>query len=127
LPQTTLQSFQEVTGWSSDFTVGPNLVIDEPGLYYPQTKGFNGSLIITLSTGLKVEIPNEEMTNPLRTIDVDGARVLQSNITEVNIFDQEAPLNTATLGKTFLSQVSYYLIHLEHIMLTLRGLLGSQL
>jgi hypothetical protein len=82
----------------------------EPGLYYPQTKGFNGSLIITLSNGFEVEIPNHELSNPLRGIDANGARVLQPNITEVNIFSEDAPLNTATLGKVYLSQVSYYIL-----------------
>jgi hypothetical protein len=82
----------------------------EPGLYYPQTKGFNGSLIITLSNGFEVEIPNNELSNPLRGINTNGARVLQPNITEVNIFSQNAPLNTAVLGKVFLSQVNYYIL-----------------
>lgn len=105
-PQTVLQSFQTVTGWSGNTTVDPNLYIAEPGLNYPQMTGFNGSLIFTLDDGYEVEIPNDELSNPLRGIDTNGARVLQPNITEVGIFYQEAPLNTAVLGKVFLSQVS---------------------
>jgi hypothetical protein len=109
LPQTVLQSFQEATGWSTDTAadIDSDLYVVEPGLYYPQTKGFNGSLIFTLNNGFIVEIPNEELANPLRGIDLNGARRLQPNITEVNIFSLGDPLNTAVLGKVFLSQVSY--------------------
>jgi hypothetical protein len=109
VPQTLLQSFQEATGWSADTAadVDSDLYIVEPGLYYPQMKGFNGSLIFTLNNGFVVEISNEELANPLRGIDPNGARRLQPNITEVNIFSQGDPLNTAVLGKVFLSQVSY--------------------
>jgi hypothetical protein len=82
----------------------------EPGLYYPQTKGFNGSLIIKLSSGFEVEIPNYELAHPLRGIDTNGVRVLQPNITEVNIFSENAPLDTATIGKVYLSQVNYYIL-----------------
>jgi hypothetical protein len=102
-PQTVLQAFQTVTG---NTTADPNLYIAEPGLNYPQMTGFNGSLIFTLNDGYEVEIPNDELSNPLRGIDTNGARVLQPNITEVGIFYQEAPLNTAVVGKVFLSQVS---------------------
>ena len=111
-PQTILQSFQENTGWSSDTIadVDPNLYIVEPGLYYPQAEGFNGSLIFTFSNGFTAEIPNDELSNPLRGIDTNGARILQPNISEVNIFYQEAPLGTATIGKVFLSQVSCYIL-----------------
>jgi len=69
--------------------------------------GFNASLIIQLSNGFEVEIPNYELSNPLRGIDVNGARMLNPNITQVNIFSEKAPLDTATLPKIFLSQVSY--------------------
>jgi hypothetical protein len=81
----------------------------EPGLYYPQIDNFNGSLIVTLSNGFEVEIPNDELSGTLRGIDTSGARVLQSNITEIKIFYENAPLSTAVLGKVFLSQVSYYI------------------
>jgi hypothetical protein len=76
----------------------------EPGLFYPADVGFNGSLIFSLNNGLEVEIPNWELQHPLKGIDPSGAIVTQSNITEVNIFSQSAPLNTAVLGKVFLSQ-----------------------
>ena len=109
-PSSILQPFEDATGWSTDTAanVDPNLYIAEPGLYYPQMKGFNGSLIFTLNNGFVVEIPNEELANPLRGIDRNGARVLQPNITEVSIFFQAGRLNTAVLGKAFLSQVSYF-------------------
>lgn len=76
----------------------------EPGLYY--NTSFNGSLIFTLADGLEVEIPAYEMAGPLRGIDSSGQRVLQNNVTSVNIFNQNAPENTASLGKVFLSQES---------------------
>lgn len=104
--------FEEVTDWASNTTADPNLYIVEPGLYYPQMVGFNGSLIFTLDDGFdgyEVEIPNDELSNLLRGINTNGARVLQSSITEVNNFYQDAPLSTAVLGKVFLSQVSYYI------------------
>jgi hypothetical protein len=106
LPQTLLQAFQESTGWSPNTKADPNLLVVEPGLYYELANSFNGSLVITLSDGDVVVIPNEELSNPLRGIDANGKRSLNTNISMVNIFHQEAPLNTAVLSKVFLSQVS---------------------
>jgi hypothetical protein len=106
LPQTNLQAFQVATGWSSNTKADPDLLVVEPGLYYELANTFNGSLVFTLSDGHVVVVPNEELTNPLRGIDTNGERVLNTNISEVNIFHQVAPLNTAVLGKVFLSQVS---------------------
>jgi hypothetical protein len=80
------------------------LYIVEPGLNYNST--FNGSLIFTLDNGLEVEIPSYEMAGPLRGINPNGQRVLQNNVTTVNIFFENAPENTASLGKVFLSQGS---------------------
>jgi hypothetical protein len=57
---------------------------------------------------VKVEIPNHELSGPLRGININGARVLEPNITEVKIFSEAAQLDTAVLGKVFLSQVNYY-------------------
>jgi len=97
----------------------------EPGLYYPQANGFNGSLVFTLNNALKVEVPNEELRNPLRGIDTDGARALDMNISEIKIFYQQAPLNTAVLRKIFLSQVSNTPLPTRHLqILTSKGLLG---
>jgi hypothetical protein len=104
-PTNVLQAFQSSTQWINDTSlVSPQLYIVEPGLNYNTT--FNGSLIFTLEGGLEVEIPNYEMAGPLRGIDPNGQRVLQNNVTTVNIFSQDAPEGTASLGKVFLSQVS---------------------
>ncbi|KAF8848376.1 hypothetical protein BDZ45DRAFT_664575 [Acephala macrosclerotiorum] len=110
--QNLLQNFQAVTDWSSNTTADPNIYRVEPGLLFPSTNPFNGSLIITIDGGklgpLTVTIPNEEMSNPLRGISANGGWVLQSNVTEASIFFQSARLNTPVLPKAFLSQL--YLI-----------------
>jgi hypothetical protein len=105
LPSTVLELFQKSTGWTNDTLVPTDLYIVEPGLYY--NTSFNGSLIFTLKGGLEVEIPAYEMAGPLRGIDTSGQRVLQNDITAVNIFDQNAPEDTASLGKAFLSQEGF--------------------
>ena len=108
MPRNVLESFQKYTGWTNDSSLVPNnLSIVEPGLYY--NTSFNGTLRFTLKGGLVVEIPNEELAYPLRGIDVNGKRVLQNNVTVVNIFNQEAPQGTAVLGKVFLSQACFML------------------
>jgi hypothetical protein len=100
-----LDVLQRSTGWINGTSlVSPELYIVEPGLYY--NTSFNGSLIFTLADGLEVEIPAYEMAGPLRGIDSNGQRVLQNNVTSVNIFNENAPENTASLGKVFLSQES---------------------
>lgn len=105
LPPNVFEAFQTSTQWINDTSlVSPELYIVEPGLYY--NTSFNGSLIFKLPDGLEVEIPNYELAGPLRGIDRNGQRVLQNNITAVNIFDENAPEDTATLGKVFLSQES---------------------
>jgi len=131
LPQTLLQYFQDVTGWSANTTADPNINIIEPGLFYPQAQGFNGSLIFTIvdrdGGSIEVEIPNNELSNPLRGINKNGARVLQPNITEVGIFFQNALLDSAVLGKIFLSQVRYplslYSIYVLHKATNTAGIL----
>jgi hypothetical protein len=107
LPLTLLENFQQITGWSPDTKADPNLLIVEPGLLYPQSIGFNGSLIIKLQGyDGEVEIPNYELSHPLRGIATNGTRILDTDLTELNIF-HEAPLfDTAVLGKVFLSQVN---------------------
>ena len=77
----------------------------EPGLYY--NSEFNGTLKFSLQGGLEVEIPSEELAWPVRGLDINGKKVFQDNITVVNIFNETAPENTATLGKVFLSQVCF--------------------
>ncbi|MCJ1246763.1 hypothetical protein MMC30_003972 [Trapelia coarctata] len=105
LPPTVLQLFKENTGWKDATTVDSDLLVAEPGLLYPRSVGFNGSLIFLLNNGLEVEIPNEELQHPVRGINENGTRILQDNITEVNIYSQPAPLDMSVLGKVFLSQV----------------------
>lgn len=87
-------------------TGDPELYVTEPGLLYPSSTGFNGSLLISLNNDLEVEIPNAELQHPLRGIAANGTRVLNdNNITEVNVYFNSAPLQAAVLGKVFLSQV----------------------
>ncbi len=98
-PSITFGTFQEATNWSNDTSVPDDLHVVEPGLYY--NSSFNGSLIFTLSDGLEIEIPSEELAGPVRGIDQSGNRVLQNNITMVNIFENIVD-DTASLGKVFL-------------------------
>ena len=72
---------------------------------YPSKAGFNGSLRYVLEKDFTVEIPNFELQHPLRGLDGNGSRVLQPDITEVNIYGE--PLGAWVLGKVFLSRVSH--------------------
>jgi hypothetical protein len=104
-PSNVVQQFQTSIGLSNDSSlVSPQLYIVEPGIYY--NTSFDASLVFTLAGGLEVVIPSHELLGPLRGIDQNGMRVLQSNVTMVNIFSGSVPLDTATLGKVFLSQAS---------------------
>jgi hypothetical protein len=78
----------------------------EPGLWYPKDRKLDFSLVFKLNNDFEIEIPNEELVHPLRGIAPDGKRVLNDNITEVNIYNQTALLNTAILPRAFLSRVS---------------------
>jgi hypothetical protein len=105
LPGTVIDLFQEHTGLRNDPSLVSNqLLVVEPGLTF--NSSFNGTLRFTLKNGPVVEIPNEELAQQLRGIDQTGKRVLQNNVTVVNIFNETAPEGTAVLGKVFLSQVS---------------------
>jgi hypothetical protein len=104
-PSNVIGLFNTSIGLKNDTSlVSPELYIVEPGIYY--NTSFNGSLVFTLAGGFEVEIPSYELAGPLRGIDQTGKRVLQSDVTMVNIFESSAPLNTATLGKVFLSMAS---------------------
>lgn len=103
----TLGLFQQKTAWSAQTTHDPNIFVTEPGLLYPSSVGFNGSLLFQLNNGFEVEIPNEELQHPVRGLNQNGARVLQNNVTEMNIYAQAAPLDSAVLGKAFLSKVPF--------------------
>jgi len=109
LPTNVHELFQESSGWSAQTVSDPSILVLEPGLIYPNypnsTGGFNGSLIVTLNNGFQVEIPNYELQHPLRGLAANGSRVLNPNITEVQIFADPLPLGTAVLGKVYLSQV----------------------
>jgi hypothetical protein len=74
----------------------------EPGLYY--SSPFNGTLRFAIKDGPVIEIPLDELAQPLRGLDPTGKMTLQNNVTVVNVFNQEAPEGTAVLGKVFLSQ-----------------------
>jgi hypothetical protein len=105
LPSSVLGYFQSSTNWRDDISVPDSLYIVERGLYY--NTGFNGSLKVSLKNGPVIEIPNEELAQPLRGIDPNGRKVLDSNITAVNIFYQSAPEGTAVLSKIWLSQARF--------------------
>ncbi|ERF72359.1 hypothetical protein EPUS_06115 [Endocarpon pusillum Z07020] len=106
LPTFALDLFKQHTQWTSDTTEDPELLVPEPGLLYPSSTGFNGSLLISLNNDFEVEIPNAELQHPLRGIAANGTRVLNNNITEANVYFNSAPLQAAVLGKVFLSQVT---------------------
>lgn len=74
-----LERFMSVTAWSKMIGYNPNsLFLPEPGLTYPSSIGFNGSLKFTLDDGFTVEIPNSELQHPLRGLDEGGDYALQS-------------------------------------------------
>src|SRR4051812_24904741 len=102
LPTFALDLFKQHTEWKSETTGDPELLVTEPGLLYPSSTGFNGSLLVLLNNDLEVEIPNDELQHPLRGIAANGTRVLNDNITEVNVYRDSAPLQAAVLGKVFL-------------------------
>ena len=79
----------------------------EPGLWYPRDRKLNFSLVFKLNHDFEIEIPNEELVHPLGGIVQDWKRVLQDNITEVNISNQTALFDTAVLPRAFLSRVSF--------------------
>jgi hypothetical protein len=62
-----------------------------------------------VQNGPVIDIPNEKLSQPARGIDPTGKRILQNNVTVVNIFNQEAPEGRAVLGKVFLSQACFTL------------------
>lgn len=101
-PEDTFGHFQDLTGWDNGTSISDDLYVIEPGLYYDLP--FNGSLKFSLVGGLKVEVPNSELSWPVRGLDPMGKKVVQNNITVVNVFNTKAPEGTATLGKVFLSQ-----------------------
>lgn len=99
-----LSQFKQLTGWSKTMYNSDALYVPEPGLMYPSTTGFNGSLKFVLNNGLTVVIPNSELQQPLRGLDNNGGYAVQSNVTEVKIYSE--PLDAWVLGKVFLSRVS---------------------
>ena len=118
-PSNVVEQFQTSIGLSNDSSlVSPQLYIVEPGIYY--NTSFDASLVFTLAGGLEVVIPSHELLGPLRGIDQNGMRVLQSNVTMVNIFSGSVPLDTATLGKVFLSQASLSQLSLRTICLLMQ-------
>jgi hypothetical protein len=105
LPSNVLTSFQTSTDWRDDISVPSSLFLLERGLLY--NTSFNGTLKFSLKDGPVIEIPTEELAQPLRGLDPNGMKVLDSNITSVNIFYEEAPEGTAVLSKAFLSQARF--------------------
>src|SRR4051794_33794236 len=95
LPGDVLRSFQKLTNWRDDSLVSNQLLVIEPGLYY--NSSFNGTLRFTIKGGLDVEIPTYELAHPVRGLDEKGKKVLQNNVTVVNILNQESLEGTAML------------------------------
>ncbi|OIW27910.1 hypothetical protein CONLIGDRAFT_454163 [Coniochaeta ligniaria NRRL 30616] len=89
-----------------------DIYIPEPGLIYTHnnlTASFNGSLVIMLAdNNFTVEIPVEELCNPVRGIARDGTRVVNGNFTELAVYQDPAPEDAAVLGKVFLSRAYLY-------------------
>ncbi|KAB5583461.1 hypothetical protein GE09DRAFT_1247859 [Coniochaeta sp. 2T2.1] len=88
------------------------IYIPEPGLIYPTTnltRSFNASLVIMLAkNNFTVEIPLEELVNPVRGIARDGTRVVNGNFTELAVYQDPAPEDAAVLGRVFLSRAYLY-------------------
>ncbi|KAK4222852.1 hypothetical protein QBC38DRAFT_331853, partial [Podospora fimiseda] len=102
--------------WESVFLkptdYGSTLVNLEPGLVYHNVRAgaFNTSLRFTLKPegsdkSLTVEIPQHEFQTPLKGLDERGLPKVDTDYTELKIFNETAPLDTSVLGKVFLSQV----------------------
>ncbi|PVF92310.1 hypothetical protein CPB86DRAFT_791292, partial [Serendipita vermifera] len=95
-PERTLNAFAQATNFVNSSLPDPSqFYIVEPGLTYPASPAFNGSLKFELDHDLVVEIPTEELAHPLRGISPTGERVTMSNTTELNIFREVALLDTA--------------------------------
>jgi hypothetical protein len=114
LPESDLNFFQLVTGWSNQTTISPDLFVVEPGLYYPTP--FEGNLTFELSGGFTVTIPSSELSGPVHGLDPSGKKSSNENITMVNIFHKGAEQETATLGKVFLSQVRFFLFWVSNLL-----------
>ncbi|KAF2827959.1 hypothetical protein CC86DRAFT_404991 [Ophiobolus disseminans] len=104
LSELGLAGFTDVTGWSPNINYAPNdLFLPEPGLMYPSTASFNGSLKFVFDDGFTVIIPNSELQRPLRGLDKQGSVALHPNITEVNVYNDS--FAAWVLERVFLSQV----------------------
>lgn len=100
-PSSILMNFMFRTGALNDTSlIRTDLRPIERGLLFGSDT-FNGSLKFSLNNDFEVEIPNYELTWPLRGIAPNGTRVVQTNLTEVAVHNKEAYLETAVLGKTF--------------------------
>jgi hypothetical protein len=107
LPTQTHQRFGDKTGWNASEIPDPgSLVLAEPGLWYPRNFNFNFSLVFKLNYDFEIDIPNDELAQPLRRIAPDGKSVLQEDITEVNAPHQPALPDTAMLLRAFLTRAA---------------------
>ena len=79
----------------------------EPGLVFPSKPlaGVTMTLRATLDNGLTVIVPTHELLRPLRGLDQSGTPQVDTNLTEIAIYDGEAPEDAIVLGKAFLSTV----------------------
>ncbi|SCO78464.1 uncharacterized protein FRV6_02677 [Fusarium oxysporum] len=92
----------------------PNIYSVEPGLVYNSSANISFSMTLTIENGLTVEIPSHELVRPLRGLDTGGVPIVNSSLTEVQVFAQEGPLEGPVLGKVFLSQVLYLFVNHEN-------------
>jgi hypothetical protein len=101
------QSFGDKTGWNASEIPDPGfLVLAEPALWYPRNLNLNFSLVFKLNYDSEIDIPNDELVQPLRRIVPDGKSVLQEDITEVNAPDQTALPDTAIAAEIVLDMRS---------------------
>ena len=61
---------------------------------------------VTLDNGVTVTVPSEELVRPVRGLGQDGKPKINTNYTEVAIYEGGAAEDAVVLGKAFLSTVS---------------------
>lgn len=124
-PTSILNQIKEALGGDDvliDTSQHSGLYSVEPGLTYDASANISFSILLTIEDGLTVEIPSHELgqlfsdlcnafenshlaVRPLRGLDDDGVPVVNSSLTEVQVFAEEGPGQGPVLGKVFLSQV----------------------
>lgn len=85
----------------------PDLRNLEPGLVFPSDslKGLTVTMRVTLDNGVTVTVPSEELVRPVRGLGQDGKPKINTNYTEIAIYEGGAAEDAMVLGKAFLSTV----------------------